>query len=350
MKLKKLNCIFVISIFIFTYLLIKFVFKIVDWKTTDTPISKPNITDWRFKVNNTYALVFYGRRKQISILLPYLEANIKKNGGVLDKIIFAVRTSNKEDLIYLDKIMGQNKQYFETVHYVFNTTYKELYTSLFDDDLIFKIDDDIVYISNHTFENMINEYLTNELLFLSANVVNHPLLSYVHYKIGAILPFYEKTPYNFAKIDNETSFKNIIENNTYDSFSKWWTNPQYAAVAHESFLYHAVNNNLQIFDFKKWDFHYNDFIRWSINFILLRGKYVNKIKEWVPYNTDDEVIISSEIPKLLNKHCYALGSAIVAHFSYYPQNEYLLNTTLLNRYKKLGIKNGKKVIKKKSPQ
>ena len=57
---------------------------------------------------------------------------------------------------------------------------------------------------------------------------------------------------------------------------------------------------------------------------------------------------TTDIPtsKPKNKHCYALGSAIVAHFSYYPQNEYLLNTTLLNRYKKLIIKNGNK----QSPQ
>ena len=45
-----------------------------------------------FKVNNTYALVFFGRRAQTQILMRYLNKNLKINGGILDKIVFAVKT------------------------------------------------------------------------------------------------------------------------------------------------------------------------------------------------------------------------------------------------------------------
>ena len=112
-------------------------------------------------------------------------------------------------------------------------------------------------------------------------------------------------------------------------------NPKSAAIAHESFLYHMQTNNLDVYDFRYWDFHSEKFDRWSINFVLMRGKYVNSIPEIFGYEEDDEVIISKRIPKLLKINCYALGSAVVSHFSYFTQFDYLKNTNILERYDKL---------------
>ena len=298
-----------------------------------------NITDWNFNVNKTIALVFYGRKKQASILLRYLNQNVKENGGVLEKIIFAVKTNKKEDLEYLDSIMNQNKSYFERIDFGANTNFKELYATLNDDDLVFKIDDDIVFISNGTFEKMINEYLTHKLLFLSANVINHPLLSSVHARLRAILPFYEKKPYQWVKYKNGMELDGTEAGSIqYEVMSKWWKSPKCAAIVHESFLYHFKNNNLQVYDFNKWDFHSINYDRWSINFVLMRGKYVNKLKDWFPKIIDDEEIISVEIPKYFKKHSYAIGSAIVVHFSYFTQHEYLSNTNLIQKYDQISRK------------
>ena len=96
--------------------------------------------------------------------------------------------------------MNKRKHEFERLNLsVNNHNYKEAYTNLNADDLIFKIDDDVVFISNGTFERMLEAYLTNDLLILSANVVNHPILTYVHSKLGAILPFTEIKNYTFIK-------------------------------------------------------------------------------------------------------------------------------------------------------
>ena len=80
-----------------------------------------------FKVNNTYALVFFGRRAQTQILMRFLVKNLKINGGVLDKIVFAVKTKNKEDLEYLDSIMRQNKTYFKRIIFPSTKHYREIY-------------------------------------------------------------------------------------------------------------------------------------------------------------------------------------------------------------------------------
>jgi hypothetical protein len=156
-------------------------------------------------IRNIIALVFYGRENSVSILLKYLEKNLKSNGGILDKIIFAIKTDKIEDIKYLDKYLkNKGKHEFERHNFSANKDYKEAYTNLNADDLIFKIDDDVVFISNGTFERILEAYLKNDLLILSANVVNHPILTYVHSKLGAILPFTEIKNYTFIKMENAT--------------------------------------------------------------------------------------------------------------------------------------------------
>ena len=258
---------------------------------------------------------------------------MKVNGGILDKIVFNVKTDNKIDLEYLDSILKQNKSYFEKRVFPANYDYKELYDNLPDEDLIFKIDDDIVFIAPNTFEDMVKEYLINNLIVLSANVINHPLLSHVHARMMAPIPFYEKK-------DNRTWTKDEDSNTLdrsecgfgdYGPFSRWWSNGKCAAIVHESFFVNARNNKLSNYNFLKWDFHQGGYGRWSINFVLFKGKYVHQLKRLFP-NMEDEVAISHEIPKKYDRHSYSLGSALAVHFSYFIQYGYLKSTRLLQRY------------------
>ena len=276
-------------------------------------------------------LVFYGRQKQFSILYRYLLRNLKVNGGVLDKIIFAVRTDKKSDLDYLNDIMKQNHSYFERV-FLTNQNFVKFYNFLNDEDLIFKIDDDIVFIANGTFEKMLKEYETNNGFILSANVVNHPLLSIVHSRIRAILPFVESKDNKWI-LDGSTMEidKTIVYGINYQVGTCWWDNGKCGAIAHESFLHHVANDNLKVYDFKRWDFHTEFYGRWSINFILFRGKFINKM----PRTGDDEESISNHVSRQYGRHGYALGSAVVCHFSFNFQKEYLYTTDILDRYDKL---------------
>jgi hypothetical protein len=286
-----------------------------------------------FHVNNTYALVFFGRRAQTQILMRYLVKNLKINGGVLDKIVFAVKTENKDDLEYLDSIISQNKTYYQKVIFSSDKRYAEIYLTIEDDDLVFKIDDDIVFISDGTFERMLEEYFNKDLLFLSANVINHPLLSYVHARMLAILPYDHVSDLKWIKSKNRFGLDmtdcNKIE---YAPWSNFLKNANCTVLVHESFLHHSSNNELDVYDFKRWDFHHMGYERWSINFVLMRGIYANKMKKMLPDMDDDEVAISQEMPKMFGKHCFALGSAIVVHFSYKRQANLLKKTNLLQRY------------------
>ena len=276
-------------------------------------------------------LVPDGRKKYLEVLMRYLEPNLKVNGGILDKIIFGIIiTPSKEDVDYIESFLNRNKSYFEKVNLPSGVHYTRLYETMADDDLVFKIDDDIVFIQNGTFERMKNEYLSKNLLYLSANVVNHALLSYAHAKIRAILPFVEV---NNSKWELNTSLEldsTVAVSGTYEPFSQcWWNSGKCASLAHESFLYHVNNNpKLDVYDFKYWDFHHNGYIRWSVNFFVSRGLYVNQLGD----SAFDELLISTKIPERLGKHCYAIGNAVVVHFSYSPQKNYLESTNFLSRY------------------
>ena len=103
--------------------------------------NKENIINENINIKSikTYAIVFYGREAQTRILLKYLEKNVKANGGILEKIVFCVKTKNPSDLAYLDKILSQNKSYYESIRFPSEIEYSFIYEKLNDDDLVFKI-------------------------------------------------------------------------------------------------------------------------------------------------------------------------------------------------------------------
>ena len=148
--------------------------------------------------------------------------------------------NNRADLEYLDSIIKNNTKYFQRL--VVEGGNKWIYTAIEDDDLIFKIDDDIVFISNGIFERMLEEYFTEDHLIISANVVNHPLLSYVHATMKAISPYYEVSKFKWTKSNNETNLDNSeCKKGNYDPHSNWWSNPKCAAIVHKNFLRHGLH-------------------------------------------------------------------------------------------------------------
>ena len=290
-----------------------------------------------YKINEIIALVFYGRTDSVSILIRYLDINLRKNGGVLDKVIFAVHTNVVEDLNFIQNFTEKNNEFYKKVNHPVGKShiksyFKHLYHSCKNNDIVFKIDDDIVFIQNGTFELMLKEYLENKHFVLSANVINHAHLSYVHARQKAILPFYETKKYVWEKAQNITELDDtLVFDSTYSTYSTWWSNGRQAAIALESFLYHAYNNNLNVYRFRVWDFNsvgYTERVR--INFIIIWGQYVNKLNQSKSFT--DETYITIDMPKLLKKHTLSLGSALVVHFAYYNQIRYLKNTGILKKF------------------
>ena len=253
-------------------------------------------------------LIFYGRKDKVKILLRYIDSALKKNGGVIDNVIFAVKTGVKEDLDFLKEFLEKNPNGYSRFDFVQNVNFKNIYTILPYDDLVFKIDDDIVFISNGTFKSMIDEFIKNRHLILSANVINHPQLSLVHQKNGAFLKYQEK---NLSSIFRDSR--------------PWWQRPECADIAHENFFDQV--NNLNVFDFDLWNLHEKGYQRWSINFILTKGFILNKFLLFFE-NGDDEEILSNYLPNFFKINCKALGKALVSHFTYFRQIVFTAETKI----------------------
>ncbi|CAF2823229.1 unnamed protein product [Rotaria sp. Silwood2] len=137
----------------------------------------------------------------------------------------------------------------------------------------------------------------SDVLFVSGNVINHPVLTSVHAQMRAI---YNLT--SLAAINGEDPYC-------------LWDSSHCGIVQHESFFKRFHENSLEAYMFTYWDFNWrNEYPRWSINFILFQGKDVATVQPG-----DDEHQISIEIPKREKKHSIAVGKALVAHFAYMPQ-------------------------------
>lgn len=295
----------------------------------------------KYKIKNIVACIFYGRKIYTNILFRYLDKNLRKNGGILDEIVILYHLQRKKVNItieesYLKKYLSEHTDGYRLVKFYGVASFKRLYTALQDNDLIFKIDDDIVFISNGTFENMVEEYLNKSHFILSANVINHHTFSMIHSQRKLMQDFYERPDKTWVKTETK-SVKSYSKNCITSSIS-WIVNPKCVAIAHESFLYNIYKNkfNLDAYNFKLHDFHRFGYNAWRINFILFKGVLFNKIHSMVG---SDENILSQILPMSKKKHCYGIGSAVVAHFSYstYQQIQYLSKTNILEKYYNLSF-------------
>ena len=89
------------------------------------------------------ALIFYGRKHYVEILMRYMLPQLRRFGGVLERIVFAVRTENHRDLAYLDELVRAYPNELRTIAFDANVSYRRIYSCVPDDEYVFKIDDDL---------------------------------------------------------------------------------------------------------------------------------------------------------------------------------------------------------------
>jgi hypothetical protein len=250
-----------------------------------------------------------------------------------------------------------------------------------------------VFIEDGAVKSLVETRLNNpEPLLVSANVINHPLLTWVHYHLGALRPYLPELkqsqspsdspswraselpdwdgPKDF-KIEPEIDFKapykghrwlpvrkerattdhTPIEMTEYDPGGKTLKKWPVAAQEHYSFLEHLESDpGLKQYRFPLWDVLY---ARSSINMIAFMG---NDILDNLPIPNDDEWFFTTQLSAKLGRrkstfHTFFLisirtsliivilqdnvvdGDAIAVHFSYGPQKAGLESTDLLARYK-----------------
>lgn len=301
-----------------------------------------------------YALVYYGRRSYVDILNAYLERNLRSNGGVLDGVIFAMVKYTMEDMNYLIMLQRRNPKSYIIPWHMEGGAWDVIWRLADEPGAYYiKIDDDVVFIADGAIPDMIREKRRGRFLFVSANVVNHGILSAVHQEMSSI-PHLEKPPLEAGRTNQEQKLgpwrykgevmvdpSYRIEHTFYSDCV--WRRWDCAALVHESLLFRLEQNSSCLFPFGIFDFHAHGYetmsdglgrsIDWNDNFFAFQHEDFNDI-DWVGVAMDDERQMSTLHPKQRGEHAGALGSAIIAHWTFSIQEKGLLgNTTLLERYR-----------------
>ena len=315
------------------------------WSTADVHAPGDSaIDDMPTNVNKVMGLVFYGRREIASILDCYLKRNLAKNGGLLDGVIFVERATDPMDLAFLDHLLDSEPDYQRWKIRRPNQTrrkgdYSAAYEKIEDETMYIKIDDDIVFIEDSVIPSLVHTKAARpDIYVVSANVVNQPMMSWVHWNLGAVKPYMPEISGSFRhfwhdefnwrpstlpdwKGDssfNATTFvppegqqhrwlplrgeqgrllNNItpIASTEYDPYGPGWRRWQIAAQEHYSFLESLESNELWRYKFNMWDFQTN---RMGIQLVAMNGRDINLAK---PIEKDDEWHFGVTMPKKLGR-------------------------------------------------
>ncbi|TWU76100.1 hypothetical protein ED733_007743 [Metarhizium rileyi] len=336
-----------------------------------------DIRQWQkaAKIRKVAGLVFYGRRRQASILDCYLKRNLAKNGGLLDEVIWLQRTQDEADLAFLDKLIDSEADYRRVDVERTEGGFASAYDGIEDDILYVKVDTDIVFIEDTTILSMVHTRATRpDFYIVGANTINQPLSSWLHWGLGVIHPYLPETEM-FYPPDEERQGKqgadwrasrlpkwkasrdfNMSEwsppdgrkhrwlpvphgddhildgtpimTTTYDAHTStgWW-NWVVGAQQHYSFLENLETGQLWRYRFYTWD--YRD-LRMGIQLVALTGKDINDVKPIAP---DDEDYFCVKMPQKLGRAAVASGGGVAAHFSFDAQKDGMAKTDILDRYR-----------------
>ncbi|KIW13731.1 hypothetical protein PV08_08922 [Exophiala spinifera] len=339
-------------------------------------------------------MVFYGRRDRSQILHCFLMHNLVDNGGWLDEVQWIRNTDNEDDLRYLDEILTQTPRY-KQVHQerTKDQGYSDAWSKLEPGQIYVKIDDDLVWMADDAIPRLVTTKIQHpEYLVVSANMINSPLLGWLHYRMGAVhpyLPEYTSSPESASPYEETSpsarsdqtqsvprvSWKHVnhppwtgpdsftfpheevpprqghawlrlretaesrtaqlrrtpIVNTTYETWGPGLKSWAIAAQHHYSFLENLHDDNLHLYQFGPDSKPWiSDYDRLSINFIAVNS---TEILSHLPIPDDvvDEEWLTVTLPRQIGKSVAVDTHALGVHFSFFFQGD-LTSTDLLGRY------------------
>ncbi|KAB8342806.1 hypothetical protein FH972_022404 [Carpinus fangiana] len=327
-------------------------------------------------------LIFYGRARYVDILDCYLKRNLAVNGGVLDEVHFLKHTERQDDLAFLhDLVEAEPEHYkaFDTPRHCVGGDYGCMWEVAADRDALYvKIDDDIIFIDDDAITHLVQSRIDNPDPFgISANIVNTPVTTYIHYHSGAIQPYlpehstkpdrdarptWRASELSIYSGDPEIDITSSKVNAPYKghrwlpvdgsrvskparlftpigqavakeelAMDEFFMNWAVAAQQHYSLFANIENDTLARYwpgdGSAFWDTQYT---RFNLNFFAVWGK---DIAENMPIAADDEKDLTVTLPRRTKRPHLIDLKAVVSHFHFITQNKMILQTDLLDRYR-----------------
>lgn len=269
-----------------------------------------------------------GRYRYMRVLMPYLLS--ERHADVIDEVRLWVNTDVPSDLEYfqrlelehpkvvcvpnpgpLDKALYDAKR----AHYQFNDGIYRFYRSCVDADTLYvKVDDDICFIHDDFFRNVLRATLEHERHSFAcvANVFNIPYVSKLLQDRGTI--------------------GDALGHSTGDPRCPFaCTNGEFAAYIHQQFLELAPNRIEELY------FESHHLVgRQRIGTMAWTGRNFKQFNGNV--GPRDEVELTTRIPETLKKPLWIVGDAVVSHFAFSHQRAVLEDQTdVLRSYLQLSV-------------
>lgn len=285
--------------------------------------------------------IFTGRWMFLRVLLPYLYRELRHNGGVVDKVLFAMMEYNNETLAKLQHFATAANGILDDEVFEFlylskeprmkkETVYRRFYYHVFQRllqnpwDVYFKLDDDIVYIQPHVFSTMLKNKDSSRCFMHFGNIVSNWRCNWLHQKIGVY--------------DSEVNPKGLTFD--YDPYADCgWKRADCAEMALRAFVHHYEKQQLSRYMFTGQN-QIADRVRFSIQFFLLDAELLDfeKMLEVGPIGKEgaenDEKWWTVYSQKVEHTNCI-VGESLIVHFSYYPTVKYLLDLGLLKEFENI---------------
>ncbi|ODH13842.1 hypothetical protein ACO22_06855 [Paracoccidioides brasiliensis] len=322
-------------------------------------------------------LVFYGRPDRVQSMRCYVDRNLVTNGGWLDEVLWVVNTENKDDLKYLDEVLASSPRYkkLDLGKKVRGPEFRKIWKHMERGKIYVKIDDDVVWLADDTIPRIVDRKLRHPNDFaVSANIINNPPLSFMHYHVGALHPYFPELEGGkpSAKVSNNTSWKpsehpdwegpdnfewaldapppakghrwlrvkddraivrTPVTHLKYEMWGDTYTSWAIAAQQHYSFLENLEKDRLDVYKFNlPWNMD-NERIRINLLAIWSDDILDSNIDSWPKERSDEEMVVM-ELPKMYSRPVQIVGEALAAHFNFQHQPG-VAETDLLSRYSSL---------------
>ncbi|KAG5297520.1 hypothetical protein I7I48_06651 [Histoplasma ohiense] len=319
--------------------------------------------------------VFYGRRDRVEAMRCYVERNLADNNGWLDEVLWVVNTENEDDLRYLDETLASSPRHrkLDLGRKVRGPEFRQIWKHLERGKIYVKIDDDVVWLADDTIPRIVDRKLKHPNDFaVSANIINNPPLSFIHYHVGALHPYFPELANGnpSTKVSDNKSWKpsdhphwdgpdkfewaldaappakghrwlrvkddkaivrTPVTHLKYEVWGDTYTSWAIAAQQHYSFLENLEKNQLDLYKFNlPWNMD-NERIRINVLAIWADDILDSDIDTWPKERSDEEMVVM-ELPKLYSRPVTIVGEALAVHFNFQHQPG-VAETDLLDRYR-----------------
>lgn len=264
------------------------------------------------------AVIPAGRQKYLAIFKNFLYRKIEE--GLIDNIQLWQNTIKPEDIAYLASMEEENpkvKRYFiEDIVPTYNNCDPmrscEFFRNCHEDDTIYiRFDDDIVWLEEGALEKILNARIACPNAFvIYPNIINSTTCTSWHQEIGALGT-------EAGEVHKKKDKPEDPDWVYLDAFN--YTDSKLIDLIHDTFKKRYEENTLPAYYLPNRSM--DDYQRFSICSICWWGK--DKI---VPGSLEESQM-SWELPEQTQRPVFFVGDALMVHYSYHTQRDYLESCT-----------------------